>query len=124
MSQLAKKHFTRGTYLGTCPQCGDEVYWYKAKSSRGRYCRCVNPTCKFSGPLPKKGRLESTGMVCDTYPGVLVGVESNATDNPADARRYFWQAGPEARPCVTCRNHATCAAITDAAEGLGEEWAA
>ncbi len=121
--QLSKsKQFKRGTYLGTCPRCGDEVMWYKAKGSHKRFCRCVNPECAFSGPIPQKGTLCSTGINCTTYEGILVGVETWPTDNPADCRRYFWESGPNPRPCVNCRDHAKCPKIEEAAEGLGEEW--
>ena len=112
----------RGAYLGTCPSCGDSVMWYKVKGNHKRYCRCVNPACRFAGPLPRRGNLHLTGITCEFYQGLLVGVETMPTDNPADNRRYFWQSGPNPRPCVNCREHAKCRSIQRAAEGLGDEW--
>ncbi len=124
MQTSRPKQFKRGVYLGACPACGDDVSWYKAKSSHKRFCRCANPECTFSGPIPQKGTLFSTGVTCDSHGGIVLGIETWPTDNPADCRRYFWEAGPNPRPCVNCRDHAKCAAITEAAEGLGEEWLA
>lgn len=111
---------SRGTWVSACPLCGDDVNWYRSRRSRGRYVRCVNPDCAFSGPLPRRGTIHVTTVTCPTHAGVVVGISTNATDNPADARRYFWQAGDSARPCDQCREHATCAALTEAAGMLDE----
>ncbi len=36
--QISKnRQFKRGEYLGACPLCGDDVYWYKAKGSHKRF---------------------------------------------------------------------------------------
>ncbi len=121
--QISKgKQFKRGVYLGTCPRCGDDVYWYKTKGSHKRFCRCINPECPFFGPIPQKGTLYQTGISCATYEGLLIGVETWPTDNPADCLRYFWETGHNPRPCVNCRDHAKCPKIKEAADGLGDEW--
>jgi ssDNA-binding Zn-finger/Zn-ribbon topoisomerase 1 len=117
------KKTNRGVYIGACPSCGDDVYWYKNKTSHKRFCRCANPDCLFSGPIPQKGTLYPTGITCKMHGGILLGVETWPTDNPADCRRYFWETSPNPRPCVNCREHAKCIVITEAADGLGEDWA-
>jgi len=56
------------TILGTCPECGSELFL--ANSPRGkRFVGCLNyPTCNFSLPLPKSGRVLVTTDTCDKHP--------------------------------------------------------
>jgi DNA topoisomerase-1 len=56
------------TILGTCPECGSELFL--ATSPRGkRFVGCLNyPTCTFSLPLPKSGRVIVTTDTCATHP--------------------------------------------------------
>jgi DNA topoisomerase-1 len=60
-----------GTIIGTCPECGSELFL--ATSQRGkRFVGCQNyPTCDFSLPLPKSGRLTVTDETCDKHPFLL-----------------------------------------------------
>lgn len=57
-----------GTIVGSCPECGSELFM--ATSQRGkRFVGCQNyPTCKFSLPLPKSGRILVTTDTCDEHP--------------------------------------------------------
>lgn len=57
-----------GTIIGTCPECGSELF--VATSQRGkRFVGCQNyPTCKFSLPLPRSGRVLVTTDTCDIHP--------------------------------------------------------
>ncbi|MHA1734003.1 MAG: hypothetical protein ACTSU5_18840 [Promethearchaeota archaeon] len=112
---------TKGRLIGTCPKCGEPVYWYRSRRSGGRYCRCENPDCDFSGPMPRRGLLVETGSCCGRYEGVLVGVEINPTDNPADARRYFWVASGDPRACNQCRNYSHCGDLDGAIAMLDDE---
>ncbi|GAB4327259.1 MAG: hypothetical protein Kow0069_34060 [Promethearchaeota archaeon] len=106
--------------MGQCPVCGDVVYYYKSRSSRGRYARCRNPDCQFFAPLPRRGNLLDTDCCCEKYQGVLVGVETFPTDNVADARRYFWVAGNSPRTCEQCRYYSSCTVVREAAELLDD----
>jgi len=56
------------TILGRCPECGSELFL--ASSPRGkRFVGCLNyPTCTFSLPLPKSGRVLVTTASCDKHP--------------------------------------------------------
>jgi DNA topoisomerase-1 len=54
--------------VGTCPECGANLFWATSKR-RKRFIGCTNyPTCSFSLPLPATGRLIVTGDTCDTHP--------------------------------------------------------
>lgn len=54
--------------VGTCPECGFELFL--ATSKRGkRFVGCSNyPACNFSLPLPKIGRVLVTEDKCDEHP--------------------------------------------------------
>ncbi len=60
-----------GTIIGTCPECGSELFL--ATSQRGkRFVGCQKyPTCDFSLPLPKSGRLIVTKDKCDEHPSLF-----------------------------------------------------
>ncbi len=56
--------------VGTCPECGANLFWATSKR-RKRFVGCTNyPTCSFSLPLPpaSSGRLLVTGDKCDVHP--------------------------------------------------------
>lgn len=54
--------------VGTCPECGANLFWATSKR-RKRFIGCSNyPTCSFSLPLPANGRLIVTGDKCNVHP--------------------------------------------------------
>jgi len=56
--------------VGTCPECGADLFWATSKR-RKRFIGCTNyPTCSFSLPLPpsSSGRLIITEDTCDVHP--------------------------------------------------------
>ena len=56
--------------VGTCPECGANLFWATSKR-RKRFVGCTNyPTCSFSLPLPpaSSGRLIVTEDKCDVHP--------------------------------------------------------
>ncbi len=57
-----------GAVVGTCPDCGAELFI--ATSQRGkRFVGCRNyPNCTFSLPLPKSGRVTVTSETCEHHP--------------------------------------------------------
>ncbi|MHC1610283.1 MAG: DNA topoisomerase I [Candidatus Methanospirareceae archaeon] len=68
IARSLKEAMREGTIIGTCPECGSELFL--ATSQRGkRFVGCKNyPTCDFSLPLPKGGRLIVTDETCDKHP--------------------------------------------------------
>jgi len=56
------------TIVGSCPECGSALFL--ATSTRGkRFVGCLNyPTCTFSLPLPKSGRIVVTEQSCEQHP--------------------------------------------------------
>jgi DNA topoisomerase-1 len=68
IAKSLKEAMRGGTVIGTCPECGSDLFL--ATSQRGkRFVGCRNyPTCNFSLPLPKSGRLIVTNDTCDKHP--------------------------------------------------------
>ena len=60
-----------GMTVGTCPECGSGLFL--ATSQRGkRFVGCQNyPTCDFSLPMPKSGRVVVTTDTCDKHPSLF-----------------------------------------------------
>jgi DNA topoisomerase-1 len=57
--------------VGTCPECGADLFWATSKR-RKRFVGCSNfPTCSFSLPLPTSGRLIVTKDKCDEHPSLF-----------------------------------------------------
>ncbi len=54
--------------VGTCPECGANLFWATSKRKK-RFIGCSNyPACSFSLPLPSSGRVIVTGERCDVHP--------------------------------------------------------
>ncbi len=68
IAKSLKEAMRGGVQIGTCPECGSELFL--ATSPRGkRFVGCQNyPACTFSLPLPKSGRVLVTPDTCDTHP--------------------------------------------------------
>jgi len=57
--------------VGTCPECGADLFWARSKR-RKRFVGCSGfPTCSFSLPLPPSGRLIVTKDKCDEHPSLF-----------------------------------------------------
>lgn len=68
MAKSFKDALKDAKIVGTCPECGANLFWATSKR-RKRFIGCSNyPTCSFSLPLPATGRLIVTGDTCDTHP--------------------------------------------------------
>jgi DNA topoisomerase-1 len=63
-----KQAMRTGTIVGSCPECGSDLFL--ATSARGkRFVGCLNyPTCTFSLPLPRSGRIVVTEQSCEQHP--------------------------------------------------------
>lgn len=63
-----KQAMRTGTIVGSCPECGSELFL--ATSRRGkRFIGCLNfPACTFSLPFPKSGRVIVTPQTCEQHP--------------------------------------------------------
>jgi DNA topoisomerase-1 len=60
-----------GTVIGTCPECGFELLMLTSQRGK-RFVGCQNyPSCDFSLPLPKSGRVVVTDETCDKHPSLL-----------------------------------------------------
>uniref|UniRef100_A0A7J2TIP0 DNA topoisomerase 1 n=1 Tax=Archaeoglobus fulgidus TaxID=2234 RepID=A0A7J2TIP0_ARCFL len=60
--------------IGRCPSCGNEL---AIKRARKRFLGCVNyPNCKFSAPLPQKGRIYITSKICEKHGARILKIES------------------------------------------------
>jgi DNA topoisomerase-1 len=68
IAKSLKEAIKGGTIVGKCPACGSELF--VAISQRGkRFVGCQNyPTCTFSLPLPRNGRLLVTTDTCEIHP--------------------------------------------------------
>ncbi|HID20058.1 MAG TPA: DNA topoisomerase I [Methanophagales archaeon] len=65
-----KDAFKDAKIVGTCPECGANLFWATSRR-RKRFVGCTNyPTCNFSLPLPpaSSGRLLVTEDKCDVHP--------------------------------------------------------
>ncbi len=65
LSRILKEGIKRDKIVGKCPECGGELVIKRAK---GRFVGCSNyPECKYTLPLPQKGRLSVTAKKCDKH---------------------------------------------------------
>lgn len=71
IAKSLKEAMRGGMTVGTCPECGSRLFI--ATSQRGkRFVGCQNyPTCDFSLPLPKSGRVVVTTDTCDKHPSLF-----------------------------------------------------
>ncbi|WP_456370655.1 DNA topoisomerase I [Geoglobus sp.] len=65
LGKVIREGIKRDRVVGVCPECGKELEIRKAK---GRFIGCTGyPECRFTLPLPQKGRLEVTAKKCDEH---------------------------------------------------------
>jgi len=73
LSKTLKEGIRRDKILGKCPECGGELVIRKA---RGKFVGCSSyPDCKFSLPLPQKGRLNVISKECDKHKMRMVRIK-------------------------------------------------
>lgn len=104
--------------IGECPECGDEIYIFRT-ASRKRYAKCVNEECpkEYSFPLPSKGKIEVTGILCQKYSVFLLAIIPNLRLSKGryvrqEKKTYFWTSAP----CFTCREQSHCSQLNEAQE--------
>ncbi len=65
LSKILREGIKKDKIIGICPKCGGELLIRRAK---GRFVGCSNyPKCKFTLPLPQKGRLSVTSKKCEKH---------------------------------------------------------
>ena len=71
IGQSLKEAIKSDKIVGTCPECGANLFWASSKR-RKRFVGCSSfPTCSFSLPLPANGRLIVTKDKCDIHPSLF-----------------------------------------------------
>lgn len=70
------------SYLGECPECGNELRIIHSKKTHKRFVGCTGffkGVCDFSAPLPQKGRIQPIDTKCKYcgYPMVMVMRKGN-----------------------------------------------
>ena len=106
---------TTSKNIGECPVCGDELYIFKTKSYK-RLIKCINEECDPATiyPVPQRGKLECTGLICPKHHLPILAVVPNVklhTGKYQQQRKktYFWTKGP----CFTCKQQSKCAQLLE-----------
>ena len=107
--------------VGICPCCYSDLYVLRS-SNRKRYVKCGNECCSgkigveeeveptadhfsFSYPLPKSGKLETTGCDCEKHELPILAIHKGKPKNTT----YFWVQGP----CFVCVDRPKCEIIDE-----------
>jgi ssDNA-binding Zn-finger/Zn-ribbon topoisomerase 1 len=93
--------------LGSCPKCDCSIIMYKTRSYK-RFAKC--DVCEISYPLPKRGSISNSALVCPKTKFPILIVEKR------NSKAYFWSD----RPCFTCTEMRNCGPV----KTLEEEFAA
>lgn len=86
--------------IGTCPNCDCSIFIYKTNNYK-RFAKCE--ICGFSYPLPKRGSISTSSLLCPERNVPLLIVEKS------DNKAYFWSD----TPCFTCVNVDKCKPILE-----------
>ena len=86
--------------IGICPNCDCSIFIYKTNNYK-RFAKCE--ICGFSYPLPKRGSIEISALVCPEKNVPLLIVEKK------DQKAYFWAD----QPCFGCVHVDSCEPIKD-----------
>jgi DNA topoisomerase-1 len=87
LSQALVKARLKERVVGACPVCkSGQLVILRSKASGKRFIGCTNyfeGTCKTSFPLPQKGLVKPTGVICGScgYPTVQVWIRGNRAWN-------------------------------------------
>ncbi len=102
--------------IGECPSCGDELYIFKTRNYK-RLVKCINETCpeQFAYGIPKKGKIEITGIQCPKFKLPLLAVIpinfiAKGKFRPQEKHVFFWTKSP----CFTCSSRSTCSELNEA----------
>ena len=91
--------------IGTCPKCECTISTYKTQNYK-RFAKCE--TCGISYPLPKRGSISNSALLCSRSNFPILIIETNG--KPA----YFWSD----QPCFSCISYDKCKEV----EGLKTEF--
>ncbi len=86
--------------IGTCPKCECAISMFKTNSYT-RFAKCE--VCGTSYPLPKRGSISNSAMLCPKSKFPILVVDRN------DQKAYFWTDGP----CFSCIEIDRCVAIKE-----------
>ena len=86
--------------IGTCTNCDCSLYIYKTNNYK-RFVKCE--ICGFSYPLPKRGTISNSALLCPEKHLPVLIVEKK------DQKAYFWAD----RPCFTCISFDKCPQVGD-----------
>ena len=86
--------------IGICPNCDCSIYIYKTNNYK-RFAKCE--ICGYSYPLPKRGSISTSAMLCPQKRVPILIVEKK------DQKAYFWTDCP----CFTCVNVDKCEQIKE-----------
>jgi hypothetical protein len=96
--------------IGECPYCGDELYVFKTRN-RKKLARCISDECpkKYIFPVPSKGSLEVTGLICEKKNLPILAIIPNmkikaGVYKPQNKNTYFWTD----TACFACPKQHQC----------------
>lgn len=77
LSESFKKAQKADSYIGKCPECGNELRIIHSKKTHKRFVGCTGyfkDVCDFSAPLPQKGKIQPIDTKCKYcgFPMVMV----------------------------------------------------
>lgn len=94
--------------IGECPACGDELYVFRTYT-RKRCAKCINPDCDYGIPLPARGSIEETGLLCPKEKMQILAIIPHlrlkgGRYQAQESKIYFWVN----RPCFACPQRNQC----------------
>ncbi len=84
--------------IGTCPICESILFLYKTSNYK-RFVKCE--ACGISYPVPKRGKIEISGLNCPKSNMPLLIIEKK------EGKSYFWAA----EPCFNCLTRSSCESV-------------
>jgi ssDNA-binding Zn-finger/Zn-ribbon topoisomerase 1 len=82
--------------IGVCPSCDCSLVLYKTRNYK-RFVKCE--ICGLSYPIPKRGSIENSGLICPAKKVPILIIEKRNNQ-----KAYFWAD----RPCFDCIHQDTC----------------
>ncbi len=93
--------------IGTCPKCECSLILYKTSNYK-RFVKC--DACGTSYPLPKRGKIEASGLLCPKSQFPILIIEKQ------NQKSYFWAD----EPCFNCIESGSCEPIKELIEEFKE----
>ncbi|MEJ2249640.1 MAG: hypothetical protein P8Y97_08275 [Candidatus Lokiarchaeota archaeon] len=81
--------------IGVCPNCDCSLVIYKTRNYK-RFVKCE--ICGLSYPLPKRGSIENSALICPKKQVPILIIEKK------DSKAYFWGD----KPCFDCIHQDNC----------------